>query len=121
MYAFVDRSSADVEERWRKVQDVNLNGAFYVVQQAAKQMAKQEPRGGSIIAISSISALVGGEFQAHYTPTKGDARHYVYMTCSESNSSGIEELDGVLRCGSWTSRHQMQRGVARDYPNGNQC
>jgi L-rhamnose 1-dehydrogenase len=26
--------------------------------------------GGSIIAISSISALVGGEMQSHYTPTK---------------------------------------------------
>lgn len=27
-------------------------------------------RGGAIIAVSSISALQGGRFQAHYTPTK---------------------------------------------------
>lgn len=33
-------------------------------------MVKQEPQGGSIIAISSISALVGGAGQTHYTPTK---------------------------------------------------
>ncbi|KAI5309751.1 L-rhamnose-1-dehydrogenase [Ascosphaera atra] len=34
-------------------------------------MAKgQTPSGGSIIGISSISALVGGGRQAHYTPTK---------------------------------------------------
>lgn len=33
-------------------------------------MAKQSPPGGSIIAISSISALVGGGTQTHYTPTK---------------------------------------------------
>jgi len=33
-------------------------------------MKVQTPQGGSIIAISSISALVGGEFQTHYTPTK---------------------------------------------------
>lgn len=33
-------------------------------------MATQEPKGGSIIGISSISALVGGAEQAHYTPTK---------------------------------------------------
>jgi len=26
--------------------------------------------GGAIIAMSSISALVGGEYQTHYTPTK---------------------------------------------------
>ena len=32
-------------------------------------MVKQG-RGGSIIGISSISALVGGAFQTHYTPTK---------------------------------------------------
>jgi len=48
----------------------NLNGAFFAVQAAAQQMAKQEPQGGSIIGISSISALVGGASQTHYTPTK---------------------------------------------------
>ncbi|KAI0146277.1 hypothetical protein GGR57DRAFT_291287 [Xylariaceae sp. FL1272] len=48
----------------------NLDGAFYVCQAAARQMASQDPPGGSIIGMSSISALVGGEFQAHYCPTK---------------------------------------------------
>ena len=49
----------------------NLDGAFFVVQAAARQMAeRQEPRGGSIIGLSSISALVGGGRQVHYTPTK---------------------------------------------------
>jgi len=48
----------------------NLNGAFFAVQAAAQQMAKQEPQGGSIVGISSISALVGGAGQTHYTPTK---------------------------------------------------
>lgn len=55
---------------WHKVQQVNLNGAFYIVQAVANQMQSQHPQGGSIIAISSISALVGGEYQSHYTPTK---------------------------------------------------
>ncbi|WRT67479.1 uncharacterized protein IL334_004451 [Kwoniella shivajii] len=55
---------------WKRVQDVNLNGAFYVVQAVANQMAVQEPKGGSIVAISSISALMGGGEQCHYTPTK---------------------------------------------------
>lgn len=49
----------------------NLDGAFYLVQAAARQMAlNQSPPGGSIIGISSISALVGGAQQCHYTPTK---------------------------------------------------
>ena len=33
-------------------------------------MASQSPPGGSIIGMSSISALVGGGLQTHYTPTK---------------------------------------------------
>ncbi|KAI9835429.1 MAG: L-rhamnose-1-dehydrogenase [Sarea resinae] len=47
----------------------NLDGAFYATQAAARQMASQGT-GGSIIGISSISALVGGGLQTHYTPTK---------------------------------------------------
>ncbi|KAI1359638.1 hypothetical protein F5Y08DRAFT_71441 [Xylaria arbuscula] len=49
----------------------NLSGAFYIVQAAARHMSTQQnPPGGSIIGISSISALVGGGLQTHYTPTK---------------------------------------------------
>lgn len=40
-----------------------------MAQAAANQMVAQG-QGGSIIAMSSISALVGGEYQTHYTPTK---------------------------------------------------
>ena len=48
----------------------NLDGAFYATQAAARQMSSQTPPGGSIIGVSSISALVGGGLQTHYTPTK---------------------------------------------------
>lgn len=48
----------------------NLDGSFYAVQAAARQMVAQSPPGGSIIGVSSISALVGGGQQTHYTPTK---------------------------------------------------
>ncbi|EUC65158.1 3-oxoacyl-(acyl-carrier) reductase [Rhizoctonia solani AG-3 Rhs1AP] len=57
-------------EIWEKTRSVNLDGSFFVVQAAAKQMEKQTPQGGAIVAVSSISALVGGEMQTHYTPTK---------------------------------------------------
>ncbi|KAL9716280.1 L-rhamnose-1-dehydrogenase [Leucoagaricus gongylophorus] len=55
---------------WEKTRQVNLDGSFYVVQAVANQMKAQVPQGGSIVGISSISALVGGELQCHYTPTK---------------------------------------------------
>ena len=57
------------EELWDRVQGVNLKGPFLCSQAAANQMVKQG-RGGRIISISSISALVGGALQTHYTPTK---------------------------------------------------
>lgn len=51
--------------------NINLCGAFYATQAAGRQMAlHQTPAGGSIIGISSISALVGGGQQCHYCPTK---------------------------------------------------
>lgn len=61
----------DIEpESWQRHQGTNLSGAFYGVQAAARQMVKQSPSGGSIVGVSSISALVGGAQQCHYTPTK---------------------------------------------------
>ncbi|RFU30073.1 hypothetical protein B7463_g6244, partial [Scytalidium lignicola] len=55
---------------WSSTLNINLSGAFYTCQAATRQMASQNPPGGAIIGISSISALVGGGLQTHYTPTK---------------------------------------------------
>ncbi|KAI0348591.1 NAD(P)-binding protein [Trametopsis cervina] len=55
---------------WERTRQVNLDGSFYVTQAVANQMKSQVPQGGAIIGVSSISALVGGELQCHYTPTK---------------------------------------------------
>lgn len=56
-------------ETFERTMQVNLHGAYFMVQAAANQMVRQGD-GGSIVAMSSISALVGGEYQTHYTPTK---------------------------------------------------
>jgi L-rhamnose 1-dehydrogenase len=64
-HAFLDMPPETLERTMR----VNLHGGYYMCQAAAKQMVAQG-HGGAIIAVSSISALVGGEFQTHYTPTK---------------------------------------------------
>jgi L-rhamnose 1-dehydrogenase len=64
-HAFLDMPAETLERTMR----VNLHGAYYMVQAAANRMVEQG-QGGAIVAVSSISALVGGEFQTHYTPTK---------------------------------------------------
>jgi L-rhamnose 1-dehydrogenase len=56
-------------ETFERTMKVNLHGAYYMVQAAANQMVRQGS-GGAVVAVSSISALVGGEYQTHYTPTK---------------------------------------------------
>ncbi|KAK4503629.1 hypothetical protein PRZ48_004544 [Zasmidium cellare] len=78
----------------------NLNGAFFAVQAAAQQMSKQEPQGGSIIGISSISALVGGAGQTHYTPTKAGILSLMQSTACALGQYGIRcnaLLPGTIR------------------------
>lgn len=67
-------------ETWERTRQVNLDGSFYIIQgitsslslqykfdnaelAVAKQMKQQTPKGGAIVAVSSISALVGGGLQ----------------------------------------------------------
>lgn len=68
---------ADLFER---TMDVNLHGAFYMIQAAARQMVAQG-HGGAIVAMSSICALVGGGTMTHYTPTKAGV-HSLIQSCA---------------------------------------
>ena len=75
-HAFLDMPLETFERTMR----VNLHGAYWMTQAAANRM-KDQGRGGSIVAISSISALVGGEMQTHYTPTKAGV-HSLMQSCA---------------------------------------
>jgi L-rhamnose 1-dehydrogenase len=67
-------------ELWNATLTTNLTGAYNTIHAAATQLSKQSPPGGSIIGISSISALVGGAQQAHYTPTKAGITSLIQST-----------------------------------------
>jgi L-rhamnose 1-dehydrogenase len=75
-------------ETVRRTVDVNLLGSYYMVQAAARQMVAQG-NGGSIIAISSISALVGGAMQTHYTPTKAGVHSLMQSAATALGVYGI--------------------------------
>lgn len=95
---FSDFLEMDPEVYYRTV-DINLNGAFFAIQAAARQMVKQG-KGGSIIGISSISALVGGAGQTHYTPTKAGILSLIQSTACALGPSGIRcnaLLPGTIR------------------------
>jgi L-rhamnose 1-dehydrogenase len=57
------------EEVWDRTHAVNLKGAFLTAQACARAMVDRG-EGGRIIAISSVSSIVGGSAQVHYCPTK---------------------------------------------------
>ena len=75
-------------ETFERTMQVNLHGAYYMVQAAANQMVAQG-HGGAIIAVSSISALVGGEFQTHYTPTKAGVHSLMQSAAIALGKHGI--------------------------------
>ncbi|TWB18364.1 L-rhamnose 1-dehydrogenase [Nitrospirillum amazonense] len=83
-HAFLDMPAETLERTMR----VNLHGAYYMVQAAANRMVAQG-NGGSIIAVSSISALVGGEYQTHYTPTKAGVHSLMQSAAIALGRHGI--------------------------------
>ncbi|KAI5295205.1 hypothetical protein KEM52_002040 [Ascosphaera acerosa] len=80
---------------------INVIGALHAIQAAGRQMAlNQAPSGGSIIGISSISALVGGGRQAHYTPTKAGVLSMLQSAAVALGKYGIRcnaLLPGTIR------------------------
>jgi NAD(P)-dependent dehydrogenase (short-subunit alcohol dehydrogenase family) len=55
-------------EQWREVIDVNLNGMFFVAQQAARRMLAGG--GGVILNMGSTNGLIGYHFYADYNASK---------------------------------------------------
>ena len=55
-------------DEWRAVMDVNLNGIFYVAQQAARRMLASQ--GGVILNMGSTNGLMGYHYYADYNTSK---------------------------------------------------
>jgi len=99
---------------------INLDGAFYVVQAAARHMAlQQNPTGGAIIGLSSISALVGGGGQTHYTPTKAGVTSLMQSTAVALGKYGIRcnaLLPGTIR--TQLNEEDLANDKKREYMEG---
>jgi meso-butanediol dehydrogenase/(S,S)-butanediol dehydrogenase/diacetyl reductase len=63
-HSFVDITP----QEWRMVMDINLNGVFFVAQQAARRMLAGD--GGVIINMGSTNGLTGYHYYADYNATK---------------------------------------------------
>lgn len=75
------------QDDWNRVLDINLNGNFLGIKAVTPIM--KEKRSGSIINISSIAGLVGGQAGAHYTASKGASRLLTKTVAVELAPFGI--------------------------------
>ena len=79
----------------------------------------QSPSGGSIIGISSISALVGGGRQTHYTPTKAGLLSLMQSTAIALGKYGIRcnaLLPGTIR--TQMNEEDLSNEAKRTYMEG---
>ncbi len=61
-------------EDFRRIEDVNIHGVLFTLREAARHMVERDKAGdggGSLVAISSTSAIHGAARNAHYAATKG--------------------------------------------------
>jgi 2-deoxy-D-gluconate 3-dehydrogenase len=76
------------EAQWERVLDINLKGAFFFAQAAARRMIAGK-RGGVIINIASIDAFHPTGFLAHYDASKGGMRMLTKSLAVELAPQGI--------------------------------
>jgi len=79
----------DIDVRlFETVMKVNVESHFFITQATARKMIESGIR-GRILFISSISAIVGGEFQTHYTITKSGLNGLVHSLAIVLGKYGI--------------------------------
>jgi 3-oxoacyl-[acyl-carrier protein] reductase len=75
------------DERWKRVIETNLNGTFYIIKEALREMIKQ--RNGSIINIASISAFKSYVGAASYSASKSGVISLTRTAAREAGRFGI--------------------------------
>lgn len=116
-------------EDWQNILDVNLTGVFLGCKHGIP-LLRRAPGDASIINISSIAGLVGGEDIAAYSASKGGvtmlsksvalhcARHARNVRCNSVHPTYVnsEMLDPVAE--QFSSREEMLEGMAQEVPLG---
>ncbi len=72
-----------VVAQWDQIQDINLRGTFLGAREAARRMIAQEPKGGVIINVASVSGFRGRPGLAAYVASK-------HGTVGLTKSLGVE-------------------------------
>ena len=94
-YAFVNAGVAGMgtvlsmpADEWDRVVSVNLRGAFFTLQHAARHIATQG-NGGAIVLTSSSAGIVSDVGFVHYSVAKIGIRHMARVAARELGKHGI--------------------------------
>lgn len=88
---------------WQKVNSINSEAVFLGTREAIRVMKDQDPRGGSIVNISSIAGLVGIENLAAYNASKGAVRMFTKSAALHVAKSGYKiRVNSVHPSYTWT-------------------
>ena len=78
-------------EDWERVLRVNAGGVFLCAREAVRLMLRQEPKGGVIINMSSVAAMIGVERRLPYSASKG-------AVLALTRSIAMDFVDQGIRC-----------------------
>lgn len=78
----------ETDEHWKHILDINLTGAFYCIQEAARQMIRQDAP-GSILTISSVAQYAAQEHAAPYCASKAGLDGLTKTAAIELGAYGI--------------------------------
>jgi 2-keto-3-deoxy-L-fuconate dehydrogenase len=78
-------------EDWERVLRVNAGGVFLCAREAVRLMLQQEPKGGVIINMSSVAAMIGVERRLPYSASKG-------AVLALTRSIAMDFVDKGIRC-----------------------
>jgi 3-oxoacyl-[acyl-carrier protein] reductase len=80
------------DDQWHRMVRVNLDGAFFVLRAALRQM--MPARRGAVVLIGSVTAVLGAPGFPHYSATKGGVHALVRSAATEAAPWGVR-VNGV--------------------------
>jgi NAD(P)-dependent dehydrogenase (short-subunit alcohol dehydrogenase family) len=109
--SFLDLTSTE----WGRVLRVNLDGAFFTLQAAARHMVERGG-GGALIATASLAAIEGAARNEHYAATKGGLISMVRALAVEFARHGIR-ANAVLP--GWIETEMTANAIGNEKFAGN--
>src|SRR5262249_16187581 len=76
---------------WERLLRVNAGGVFLCAREAVRHMLRQEPKGGVIINLSSVAAMIGLERRLPYSASQG-------AVLALTRSIAIDSVGAGIRC-----------------------